>query len=398
MLAVAGGGIAIFWPGAFIFGFPGVMASLWMENFQAGRGAIGTTLFFVLAAVGIFMFFVGRWQERFGVRKMVTVGAIMCGLDVFLIAHASNLFMLYLWAFIMGLGSCFIYLPALTSVQKWFPGHRGLVSGIVNLLFGISGAVMAPIFRYMHETMGYVPMITTIGIIALLIGTIAAQFTEAPESKEEDKELMTVKPASTSNLEGPSLTVRESLRTQAFWFLWVTWALQGAAGISMVTLSTAFGLHRGFGLESAVIILTAFNLTNGLSRLVSGILSDYLGRNLTMSATFFAAAISYLLLPHMSDLTILAVLAAVIGFAFGTLFAVSAPLATECFGMTHFGAIFGLIFTAYGFVAALLGPSLSGHLLDLTNGGFGWVFLYLGAFCLISSVLIWFVVPSPRQA
>ena len=66
--AIIGSSLAIFWPGALIFGFPGVMAPYWMKTFQVGRGAIGNVMFFVLAAVGTFMFFVGRWQERFGIR------------------------------------------------------------------------------------------------------------------------------------------------------------------------------------------------------------------------------------------------------------------------------------------------------------------------------------------
>jgi len=85
----------------------------------------------------------------------------------------------------------------------------------------------------------------------------------------------------------------------------------------------------------------------------------------------------------------------VIGFAFGTLFGVSAPLATDCFGMQHFGAIFGLVFTAYGFIAGVIGPSLAGYILDATNGNFYVVFGYLGIFCLMSGVFIRFVVP-PR--
>jgi OFA family oxalate/formate antiporter-like MFS transporter len=94
--------------------------------------------------------------------------------------------------------------------------------------------------------------------------------------------------------------------------------------------------------------------------------------------------------------TLFFVLAAVIGLAFGTLFAVSAPLATDCVGLTHFGAIFGLIVTAYGFVGGPLGPSLNGYLLDLTGGDFFLVFSYLGVFCIISGVCIRFVVP-PRK-
>ncbi len=391
--AVIGSCASIFWVGAFIFGFPGVMAIRWQEAFQAGRGAIGTTLFFVLGAVGLFMFFVGRWQERFGTRRMIRLGVVLCGLDIFYVAFAGNLYMLYSWAFVMGLASCFIYVPALTAVQRWFQAKRGLVSGIVNLTFGISGAVMAPVFGWMLNSMGYVAMNLILGAVALMVGLVAARYTDVPETG-----LVAQAPATAGPIPiGSGLTVRESVRTPSFWFLWLTWALQGAAGIAMVTLSTHFGRSLGLSLESAVVILTAFNLTNGLSRLAMGYLSDHVGRTKAMSVTFLAAGVAYLLLPHSGDLAAAAVLAAVIGFAFGTLFAVSAPLVIDCFGMRHFGAIFGLTFTAYGFVAAPLGPSLSGYLLDSYPGDFSLVFGYLGCFCLVSAVLIRFVKPVRRE-
>jgi len=391
ILAISGASLAIFWSGGFIFGFPGVMASYWQDFFHVGKGAIGNILFFVLAAVGFFMFFVGRWQERYGTRAMITIGAILSGLDMLLIAHASNLFWLYLWAFLMGTASCFVYIPGLTTAQRWFPARRGLVSGIVNFMFGVAAAVMAPLFGILLSSLGYVWMNYVLAIVALFIGVIAAQFTETP--KTTFPQSGAVSGAGGPHGLGHSLTVSESLRTSSFWFLWVTWALQGAAGIAMVTLSTAFGMSRGFSLESAVILLTAFSAANGASRLVTGFLSDIIGRNFTMSVTFLAAGAAYFVLPHSQGLAMMATLAAVIGFAFGTLFGVSAPLATDCFGLRHFGAIFGLVFTAYGFISGLIGPSLAGYLLDATNGNFFVVFAYLGVSCLLSGVFIRFVVP-----
>ena len=71
-----------------------------------------------------------------------------------------------------------------------------------------------------------------------------------------------------------------------------------------------------------------------------------------MAFSFTVAAVAYLIMPHLDGIWLWAALAAAIGFAFGTLFAVTAPLAGDCFGMAHFGAIFGLIFTAYGFLQA----------------------------------------------
>jgi len=160
----------------------------------------------------------------------------------------------------------------------------------------------------------------------------------------------------------------------------------------MVSLSIPLGIAKGLAPASAVLVLTAFNLTNGFSRLISGIISDYHGRNRIMSLSFFLAGVAYFLLT-ISGSWLVYILAAVIGFAFGTMFAVSAPLASDCFGLKHFGTIFGLIFTAYGFIAGLIGPSLSGYILDLT-GDFSTVLLYLGSFCIISSALILRVKPA----
>ena len=115
-----------------------------------------------------------------------------------------------------------------------------------------------------------------------------------------------------------------------------------------------------------------------------------------MSLTFFAAGCAYLILPHMNTFPALIILSAIIGFAFGTLFAVSAPLVADCFGMKHFGAILGLVFTAYGFLSGILGPSLGGYLLDLLNDNYFIVFNYLGMFCLLSGFFIRRVVPPER--
>ena len=190
-----------------------------------------------------------------------------------------------------------------------------------------------------------------------------------------------------------SLTVGESLHTRCFWFLWITWTFAGAAGVSMSILATAYGLFRGFGLDSAILVLTAFNLTNGMSRVISGILSDRLGRNRIMSVAFLAAGMAYFALPFAKGLAACAILAAVVGFAFGTLFSVSAPLVADCFGLKHFGAVFGLTFAAYGFVAGPLGPTLSGYLLDATGDNFFLVFTYLGVFFLLASLCVRMVVP-----
>jgi len=402
LLAVIGSCIAIFWPGALTFGFPGVMAPIWQEMFHVGRAATGLTIFFMLAAVGAFMFLVGRWQERWGLRRMIALGVILTALASFVVSQAGSIYTVYVWAFLNGTASSFVYVPALTLVQWCYPQRRGLVAGTVSMVFGLAAAIMSPLFGKMLAVLGYEAMNLVVAFLTLSIGLLGAYFARAPQDWENAASARraggTSAPKQRAEIfhSAKSLTVKESLYTRSFWLLWITWTFAGAAGVSMTVLATGYGLFLGFPLSSAILILTAFNLTNGMSRLISGILSDRFGRNQVMSLAFLAAGFAYFALPWADGLGACALLAAVVGFSFGTLFSVSAPLVADCFGLEHFGAIFGLTFAAYGFVAGPLGPTLSGYLLDVTGDNFFLVFLYLGIFCLLAGLFIRQVVPPQR--
>ena len=381
--------IAIFWPGAFIFSFPGVMGPHWQQTLGVSRAATGRTLFFVLAAVGVFMFITGRWQEKIGPSKLAALGALLCGASTILVGYAESIAWVYLWAFLMGTASSFIYIPALTVVQRWYPSRRGLVSGWVNLAFGLSAAIMSPVFTRLLGSMSYRGMTLLLGLSAMGVGLAASSYVRFPEWKGPLQSSAGSPPA----LSQRAFTLFEALGTRSFWLIWGTWAMAGAGGIAMVTLSVSYGLSEGLEVDEAVVLLTAFNLTNGASRFVSGYLSDLIGRNRMMAAAFFCAACAYWLFANLEGLLGWAVLAAVVGFAFGTLFAVSAPLVADCFGMSHFGVIFGLVFTAYGFLAGALGPWLSGYVLDASGGNFATVFSCLGGFFFVSAILISFAKP-----
>jgi len=377
---------AIFWPGAFIFGFPGVFRQHWQQAFNVGGSEVGQIIFFILIGATCFMYLCGLWQEKYGPGKLVVLGAILCGSSVIRLGWADSMTAVYAWAFLSGASSAFIYVPALTVVQRWYPERRGLVSGFFNMAFGLSAAVMSPVFTTLLSSLGYKTINLLFGCLALIAGLTASRLIRFPE-------IDLSAPVPDTTIEPISRTVVEALKTREFWYLWLTWVLAGAAGASMLVLATGYGLARGLGLTQAVVLLTGFNLTNGCGRLVSGFYSDRLGRSQTMAISFAGAAFAYLIMPHVEGIWLWTALAAVIGFAFGTLFAVTAPLAGDCFGMAYFGAIFGLIFTAYGFLAGPLGPWLSGYILDLTQGNYTIVFSYLGLMYLASAGLILLVQP-----
>jgi len=384
---------AVFWPGAFIFGFPGVLSQHWQLTFGVGKAAVGQSIFFILAGAGTFMYPVGRWQSVIGPGRMAAFGSILCGGSVLLLGYVPSMRGVYCWAFLVGASSAFLYIPGLTVVQAWFPQSRGLASGLVNMSFGLSAAIMSPVFTQLLVRFNYGILTLICGLLALIVGLLNFRLVRFPGHA-------TIPDAALENQAAelpPSLGLARSLRTSAFWLLWLTYATAGAAGAAMLALATEFGVAKGLSIQTAVLVLTAFNLTNGVGRLISGFLSDRIGRNATMALAFLAAGTAELMFPHTNSLAVWLVLSAAIGFAFGTLFAVSAPLTVDCFGIRNFGAIFGLVFTAYAFVAGPLGPWLSGLLLDRTGGNFALVFTYLGLFYFAAAVLVWFVRQPGRS-
>jgi len=389
-LALSASCLAVFLPGALIFGFPGVLSPYWQSTFGVGRADVGQVLFYILAGAGVFMFLIGRLQERIGSAWVIFLGALIGGAGMVMIAYADGIRWVYIWGFVNGASSAFAYLPALTVVQRWYPARRGLVTGLVSMSFGIAGAVMAPVFHLLLQTFDYTSTVLILGIGAAVVGSLVSILIHLP-----------IEGTAKTNGEQPemfagqlSLTLMQSLRTRSFWLLWFTYAFAGAAGISMVTLSVNFGLDRGLGMPGAVLILASFNTTNGVGRLVSGFLSDMVGRRQIMGVSFLLAGVSCFLFPVIGGMAVWMFFAAVIGFSFGTLNAVTAPLVSDCFGMQNFGTIFGLVFTAFGFVSGAIGPWLSGFLLDATQGNFALVFIYLGSLLTAATLMIWITSPQ----
>lgn len=387
--AVIGCAIAIFFTGANVFGFAGVCMGYWIKNYPGAGGTIMTAL---LISLGFGMFLCGKWHMKLGTRKMFIIGAALQAIANLCLIFGDSVIFLYLWSFFTGANSCFIYSPGLGTAQNWFPNKRGLCTGIVNLIFGGSSAIMVPIVNGWMNTYGYIKMNWIVLVCSVVVTLIGAMMAEMPDrtpmtdaQRAAHKALFEeVTNAKKGVVMAPSVTPSEATKTFAFWMFWLVWLFMGSAGISMVSLSKTYSMHLGI---AGVAALTSFNLTNGVSRIISGYLSDVVGRRAVAAVSFIIGGVGYALLPSATNETMLCVYCAMVGYAFGTMFAISAPLASDLFGLKYFGLIFGLIFTAYGFVGGVAGPILSTYVLKAT-GSYTMVFGYLAVFCFISAVCI----------
>src|ERR1700740_3505858 len=83
----------------------------------------------------------GFLVDKFGPRPVVSAGAICAGLGWVLNSYATSLPMLYLAAFISGVGAGCVYGTCVGNALKWFPDRRGLAAGLTAGGFGGGGAL-----------------------------------------------------------------------------------------------------------------------------------------------------------------------------------------------------------------------------------------------------------------
>ena len=92
----------IFFPGAFVFGFPGVMASQWQALFSVNKEQIGKIMFFILAGTGCSMYIAGKLQEKIRGSYIIFTGSLACSLAMLFAGMAEDITDIYVWAFIEG--------------------------------------------------------------------------------------------------------------------------------------------------------------------------------------------------------------------------------------------------------------------------------------------------------
>jgi MFS family permease len=103
----------------------GVFFNPLMEEFGWSRAAFSgasATAFFVM---GIFGVLIGRLNDSFGPRRLMTVAALLLGLGCVLMGRLTSLWELYLFfGIVFGMGFSAVDVIALTTIARWFSHRR----------------------------------------------------------------------------------------------------------------------------------------------------------------------------------------------------------------------------------------------------------------------------------
>jgi MFS transporter, OFA family, oxalate/formate antiporter len=335
------------------------------------------TFAFTLAILmlGFASFVGGLWMRKSGPRTVAIAAGIFYGAGVFLASlSAGHLYWLYFsYGFLGGIGLGLGYIVPVATLVKWFPDRRGMITGIAVAGFGAGALITAPIASRLIISIGVLKTFAVLGIAYFIAVTIPALFMKDPPPGFAPAGW---KPsaAQTKQRVARDYTLGESLRKWQWYALWAMLFLNTSAGISII--SQAAPMAEEITRVSAALaagMVGIISIANGSGRFLWAWLSDGIGRRAVFLLMFLIQAVVFWLMPHVTGFGIFTTLAFIVLLCYGGGFGTMPAFATDYFGPTNVGSIYGLMLTAWGF-AGVFGPMLiasirqnTGHYAEALN-------------------------------
>ncbi|AKJ63375.1 MFS transporter [Kiritimatiella glycovorans] len=310
----------------------------------------GTTIIVFTVA----MIFAGRAQSRTGPRPVAAAGGLMFGAGYAYAAFSGGGFAHILLGIgvLSGIGIGMGYVCPLATCVKWFPEHKGLVTGVSVAAFGCGAIVLSSMAE--HILARGIDVLAVFGWIAALYTVLiiaGAMLLDVPES--------------TGGAEQQAIPAGV-FRSRPFWTLCAGMFCGTFAGLMVIGNLKPIGLSIGIDPLQATMAIGAFAIGNGLGRIVWGWVLDRAGVvAIPLSlAVLTVAVIALNLVPGMNAGFVAA--AFCIGFGFGSCFVVYAAHLGTLYGPEAVARVYPLVFLAYGF-SGIAGPTAGGMLFELTG-------------------------------
>ena len=132
--------------------------------------SFAVSLFFVVG--GVAGLFVAELLNRFHVRTLMIVGALVSGVAIAAVGWATELWQVYALFTVFGIGNAGISIViATTLITQWFPGpERSMALAMTSTGLSLGGVVLTPYSAYLMNTIGIAETMPILGLI--LVGII----------------------------------------------------------------------------------------------------------------------------------------------------------------------------------------------------------------------------------
>ncbi len=301
----------------------------------------------------------GRLQDTLGPKKVALMGGLLGAAGFLLIANSVN-YWIWMLGFggLVGAGIGFAYATTTPAALKWFaPSKSGLVTGVVVSGFALSSVYVAPLASYLVTNSG---LNITMQFFALQFFLLISLFSfylhsppqgfVPPDFEERRASRNDRKRDAMSHLDEDVQSPLKVLKEPRFWVLWGLLFVGAGAGLMVIgSLKPLAKISMG---ELAYLAIVILAVGDAAGRIITGTLSNRFGRRNILSVAYllqmFLMFAAYSLAQSGHPLWI--VLATTfIGMSYGANLVLFPNYVKDFWGMRHFGVIYGMLFTAWGF-------------------------------------------------
>jgi len=372
-----------------------------------------------LAFFAIVMVIAGRFLQhpKVGPRRLAMLSGLVLGLGYVLagLFGAENFTTTLIFIGIIGGAGIGIgYVVPIAVGIKWFPDKKGLITGLAVAGFGFGATLWMTLADKLGplgggellKSLGVSGTFIAFGIAYFVLVEIGSMWMTFPPEGYKPEGWEPPQATSSKPLAGSvTLTSWEMLRTKQFYLILLTFAFVASAGLMSIGLMKLWpmqalqdnGISKEVASAAATLAMAVFfALFNGLGRIIWGMLSDKLGRKLSIIIMAASQGVFVYLFQFMAgNEYTLYLFAMLIGFNFGGNFALFPTITADTFGTKYVGMNYGWVFLAYA-IGGIFGPVLGGKLGDL--GNFPLAFTICGILCIVAVVTISLVKPVIKKA
>jgi len=353
---------------------------------------------------------VGPLIDKFGPRFMVRVAWTMAALGFFLMSYINSYWMFIVtYSILLSLGmNAGLYLPMQTTIAKWFHEKRGLAIGILTSGAAVGGAILVPVVAWLITTYGWRKAVVVLAIAVLVLGWGLSfilkphgpeHYGLRPDGKKDEPAKEVADPSSAHAkvaeiIEG--LTLKEAMKTQAFWILVVAFTFSHTALSAIVVHEIPFIEDMGISAVLAATALGTMTLMSAPGRLFGGWFADRWRRDLKYLylVASVVQACGLFILAKVMNMSWVWAFVVIYGLSYGFRIAIEPVMRARYFGRKAFGAIMGYL-AAFTVLGSFAGPYLAGWIFDTTKSYVS-AFLIFAAMMIIAGIVVLFV-RSPME-
>jgi MFS transporter, OFA family, oxalate/formate antiporter len=326
---------------------------------EFGFSTLQTQLVYGLI-IGIFtiaMLFVNKILRRYGPRISGAIGALLffAGYTVASFSYGNMWMLIAGMSLLSGIGMAFGYVTVLNNLVKWFPGHKGLATGLAVSGFGGGAILLSQIARPLlaggWDVMDIFRVVGIIYGVLFLAGSLILSVPTWYQPKPEEARV----------------DIGKMLRDRRFWVLFYVFFAGTFAGLLFNGNLNPIGQSYGVSSNAAVIAISLFSIGNAAGRIIWGIVHDLIGgkKTVIISLTGLAFCMVMLLVGSHNDISFM-IITFTLGLCFGSNFVSYAADVSDHWGVARLDIVYPAISIAYG-IAGIIGPIVGGSIKDISG-------------------------------